>query len=440
MNNLDNILCRNCGNELKYSFANLGTSPLCNEIVKPGALNQGQWAYPLHACVCEECFLVQVGASISPEEIYSNYCYFSSYSSSWLDHAKRYVEMMIDLYGIDQNSFVVEIASNDGYLLQYFKEKNVLILGVEPSNTVAEVSIEKGIPTEEVFFGEQTAKSIRRRYQKADLLLGNNVLAHVPQIHDFINGLTALLSKKGIMTFEFPHLMQLVENNQFDTIYHEHFFYYSLHAIQSIFKSHGFKIFDVQELDTHGGSIRIFVTGETNKEHGITDDVTRILASEEEKGYLDINFYTQFNNNVKQTKRNLLSLLIKLKNQGKSIVGYGAPGKGNTLLNYCGIGTDFIDYTVDRSPHKQGHYLPGSLIPVYDVEKISETKPDYIMILPWNLKDEIMKQMNYVQGWGAKFIIPIPEPMIVDPQEHEVVESYNMDITKVDKVESLEAN
>jgi hypothetical protein len=418
---LDNqqiLKCRNCGNKLTSSFADLGAAPLCNEIVKPEELNRGQRTYPLHAYVCEECFLVQIGASVSPEEIYSDYSYFSSYSNSWLEHARQYVEMMTDKYGINRDSFVVEIASNDGYLLQYFKEKNIPVLGVEPSGTVARASIEKGIPTEEVFFGEQAAQTLEQKYQSADLILGNNVLAHVPQIHDFVSGLEILLGEKGIMTFEFPHLMQLVENNQFDTIYHEHFFYYSIHAVQSILKNHGFKIFDLQELDTHGGSVRIFVTRETNTEHNVSDNVKRILALEKEKGYLDINFYTKFNENVRQTKRELLSLLIDLKNKGKSIAGYGAPGKGNTLLNYCGIGTDFIDYTVDRSPHKQGHYLPGSLIPIYDIDKIRDTKPGYVLILPWNLKEEIMKQISYISDWGGKFIIPIPKPMIVGAQTY----------------------
>ena len=413
MKNLGKSSCRNCGNELKHTFADLGASPLCNEIVKPSALGNGQLSYPLHAYVCDECFLVQVGAGISPKEIYADYSYFSSYSDSWLDHANRYVQMMIERYEINQDSFVVEIASNDGYLLQYFKERNIPILGVEPSSTVAQAALEKGIPTEEVFFGGQAAEKLKEKYKSADLILGNNVLAHVPQIHDFVKGLEIMLSEKGIMTFEFPHLLQLVENNQFDTIYHEHFFYYSLQAVQSIFKEHGLQIFDVQELSTHGGSIRIFVSRERNKTYGISDNVKQMLSEERDKGYLDVDFYKTFDNNVQQTKRDLLTLLIELKNKDKTIVGYGAPGKGNTLLNYCGIGTDFIDYTVDRSPHKQGHYLPGSLVPIHHPEKIKETKPDYVFILPWNLKEEIMSQISYIREWGGEFIIPIPEPSIV---------------------------
>ncbi|MCW9706751.1 class I SAM-dependent methyltransferase [Fodinibius salsisoli] len=416
-NTLQDIECRNCGKELIHSFADLGATPLCNEIINPEELNRGQKEYPLHVYVCEECFLVQVGACVSPEVIYSDYSYFSSYSDSWLDHARRYVDTMIGLYNINPNSFVVEIASNDGYLLQYFKEKNIPHFGVEPSNTVAQAALNKGIPTEEVFFGKQTADSLREKYQEADLILGNNVLAHVPNIHDFVGGLEILLGDKGIMTFEFPHLMQLVENIQFDTIYHEHFFYYSLHAVQSIFKSHGFKIFDVQELNTHGGSIRIFVSRKTNTQRKISDNVKRILHDEKVKGYLNIEFYTTFNKNVQQLKRDLLSLLIQEKNKGKSIVGYGAPGKGNTLLNFCGIGTDFMDFTVDRNPHKQDHFLPGSLIPIYQPEKIMEAKPDYVFILPWNLKREIMNQTNYIGEWGGKFIIPIPYPRIMPAQK-----------------------
>jgi len=411
---LENQRCRNCGNELTYTFADLGASPLCNEIIKPEALNEGQQSYPLHAYVCDECFLVQVGTSISPKEIYADYSYFSSYSDSWLAHARRYVEIMSENYALGRNSFVTEIASNDGYLLQYFKEREIPILGIEPSHTVAEAAIKKGIPTEEVFFGEKTAHELANKYTRADLILGNNVLAHVPQIHDFVKGLRLMLSEKGIMTFEFPHLQQLVENNQFDTIYHEHFFYYSLHAVQTIFENHGFKIFDVQQLSTHGGSIRIFVSRAANRKYEVSGRVKKMLALEKEKGYLDVEFYTRFEENVKKTKRDLLSLLTKLKNNGKNIVGYGAPGKGNTLLNYCGIGTDFLDYTVDRSPHKQGHYLPGSLIPIHHPDMIRETKPDYVLILPWNLKDEIMSQMSDVQEWDAKFIVPIPKPMVVN--------------------------
>jgi 2-polyprenyl-3-methyl-5-hydroxy-6-metoxy-1,4-benzoquinol methylase len=407
--------CLNCQNELKHTFADLGTSPLCEEFVKSEDVNHGQQFYPLHAYVCEACYLVQVGEYVSPEHIYSDYYYYSSYSDSWLNHAKQYVEMMVNGhgYGINQDSFVVEIASNDGYLLQYFQEKNIPILGVEPSENVAVESIKKGIPTEKVFFGESTAKRLKDKYKSADLILGNNVLAHVPKINDFVKGLDIMLAENGIMTFEFPHLLQLVKNNQFDTIYHEHFFYYSLLSVESIFRKHGMKIFDVQELGTHGGSIRIFVARKSNKERTITNNVKRILELEKQKGYQDLELYQSFEENVRRTKRDILSLLIDLKNNGKTIAGYGAPGKGNTLLNYCGIRTDFLDYTVDRNPNKHGYFLPGSLIPIYHPDKIKETRPDYVFILPWNLKEEIMDQISYVREWGAKFIIPIPEPTII---------------------------
>lgn len=408
-----NNKCLNCSNTLEDTFVDLGTSPLCEEFVKPENINNGQQFYPLHAYVCDECFLVQVGEYVSPEEIYSDYYYFSSYSDSWLAHAQEYVETMTANYGINQESFVVEIASNDGYLLQYFKNKEIPILGVEPSDNVARVSIEKGIPTEQLFFGKDTAGELQKKYKPADLILGNNILAHVPQINDFIEGLDIMLSEKGIMTFEFPHLLQLIENNQFDTIYHEHFFYFSLITVASIFRTQGMKIFDVQELNTHGGSVRIFVTRASNEDYQVSDRVKEILSLEKEKGFLDIDFYKGFDERVQQTKTNLLELLIDLKKQNKTIVGYGAPGKGNTLLNYCGIRRDFIDYTVDRNPNKQGYYLPGSLIPIHHPDKIRETRPDYVFILPWNLKEEIMKQIDYVRDWGGKFIVPIPKPVII---------------------------
>lgn len=413
MNKSGTVNCLNCSNKLEHTFADLGTSPLCEEFIKPENIDNGQQFYPLHAYVCEECFLVQVGEYVSPEEIYSDYYYFSSYSDSWLKHAENYVEMMIDDYGINKDSFVVEIASNDGYLLQYFKERNIPILGVEPSENVAQAAVEKGIPTEKVFFDKASAETLKKKYGSADLILGNNILAHIPEINNFIEGLEVMLDQKGIMTFEFPHLMQLIENNQFDTIYHEHFFYFSLITIRSIFKKHGMKIFDVQELSTHGGSIRIFVTRESNSDYKVSSNVERILRHEKEEGYLDVDFYKSFDEKVQQTKSDLLELLIDLKKQDKTIAGYGAPGKGNTLLNYCGIRRDFIDYTVDRNPNKQGYYLPGSLIPIFHPDKIKETKPDYVLILPWNLKDEIMNQINYVRDWGGKFIIPIPEPAII---------------------------
>lgn len=412
MDNEKEVKCLNCQNKLEHVFVDLGTSPLCNDYVKPEQVNTIQQSYPLVIYVCENCFLVQVGERVSPEKIYSDYYYFSSYSHSWLQHAKRYVELMVDKYRISREHFVVEIASNDGYLLQYFKKKEIPILGVEPSENVARASIEKGIPTEKVFFGEKTAKKLKEKYAAADVILGNNVLAHVPDINDFIKGLDVMLNEEGIMTFEFPHLFQLVKNNQFDTIYHEHFFYYSLIVVESLFKKHGMRIFDVQQLSTHGGSVRIFVARESNKKFPVNGSVERALNLEIENGYLDIDFYKSFGRKVQQLKTEIVTLVEDVKNHGHTLVGYGAPGKGNTLLNYCEIGRDMIDYTVDRNPSKQGHYLPGSLIPIYHPAKIRETKPDYVFILPWNLKDEIMEQLRYVRDWDGKFIIPIPEPVI----------------------------
>jgi len=406
--------CLNCGSKLKTTFSDLGTSPLCEEFVKPEHVNRGQKIYPLHVYVCDECLLVQVEEYVSPEEIYSDYYYFSSYSDSWLQHARDYTDFMVQNYPIDKDSFVVEVASNDGYLLQYFKEKGIPVLGVEPSENVASAALKKDIPTEKVFFGEKNAEKLREDYGLADLILGNNVLAHVPDINDFVKGLRVMLKDNGIVTFEFPHLMQLVENNQFDTIYHEHFFYYSLLAVKQIFEKHGMKLFDVQELATHGGSIRIFAAHSENDEYRIQDSVSRMLATEKEKGYEDIDFYKAFDENVRQIKRDILELLIGLKNQGKTIAGYGAPGKGNTLLNYCGIRKDFIEFTVDRNPNKHGQLLPGSLIPIFHPDKLKEAKPDYVFILPWNLKEEIMGQVSYVRDWGGKFIIPIPAPIIVE--------------------------
>lgn len=406
--------CLNCGTSLEYTFANLGTSPLCEEFVKPENVNKGQVIYPLHVYVCKQCMLVQVEEYVSPQEIYSDYYYYSSYSDSWLKHAEEYTDYMVEHYSINQDSFVVEIASNDGYLLQYFKEKNIPILGIEPSRNVAIEALKKEIPTEEVFFGEEIAVQLKDKYGTADLILGNNVLAHVPDIGDFVKGLKLMLAENGLMTFEFPHLMQLVENNQFDTIYHEHFFYYSLISVMSVFEKHGFKLFDVQKLSTHGGSIRIFVAHEENDLYPVRDSVTNLLKSEKLKGYNHMKLYADFDENVRETKRKILDLLISLKRENKVIAGYGAPGKGNTLLNYCGIRKDFLDYTVDRNPNKHGLFLPGSLIPIYEPAKIKETKPDYLFILPWNLKDEIIKQMSYIREWGGKFIIPIPEPVIVE--------------------------
>lgn len=406
--------CRFCGEELKVNFVDLGMSPICNDLIKPEQLNHMEPFYPLHAFVCEKCFLVQIEEYVSPKEIFNDYTYFSSYSDSWLKHAKAYADKMTNLLGLNENSKVVELASNDGYLLQYFVEKKIPVMGIEPAANVAEFAMKKGINTLVKFFGAETAKEAAERFGKADLLLGNNVLAHVPNINDFVSGMKILLKPQGTITMEFPHLMRLMEQNQFDTIYHEHFSYLSLIAVEKVFAYHGLELFDVEELPTHGGSLRIYAKHMEDNTRTVSENIVNLRNRELNAGFNKTEIYSEFEEKVKDTKRKILDFLIKAKAENKTIAGYGAPGKGNTLLNYCGIRTDFVDYTVDRSPHKQGHYLPGTLIPIYDPAKIKETKPDYIFILPWNLKDEIMNQLSYVREWGAKFVVPIPEVKVFD--------------------------
>ncbi|HEX2983770.1 MAG TPA: class I SAM-dependent methyltransferase [Ignavibacteriales bacterium] len=406
--------CRFCGEELKVNFVDLGMSPICNDLIKPEQLNHMEPFYPLHAFVCEKCFLVQIEEYVSPKEIFNDYTYFSSYSDSWLKHAKAYADKMTNLLGLNENSKVVELASNDGYLLQYFVEKKIPVMGIEPAANVAEFAMKKGINTLVKFFGAETAKEAAERFGKADLLLGNNVLAHVPNINDFVSGMKILLKPQGTITMEFPHLMRLMEQNQFDTIYHEHFSYLSLIAVEKVFAYHGLELFDVEERPTHGGSLRIYAKHMEDNTRTVSENIVNLRNRELNAGFNKTEIYSEFEEKVKDTKRKILDFLIKAKAENKTIAGYGAPGKGNTLLNYCGIRTDFVDYTVDRSPHKQGHYLPGTLIPIYDPAKIKETKPDYIFILPWNLKDEIMNQLSYVREWGAKFVVPIPEVKVFD--------------------------
>ena len=402
--------CRFCDQKLIHSVVDLGMSPLCQKHVKPSQKNDMERFYPLHAYICSHCWLMQLEEFATPEEIFADeYAYFSSYSDSWLQHAKRYTEQMIERFGFNSNHHIVEIASNDGYLLQWFHEKGIPVLGVEPAANVAEVAVHKGITTESVFFGIDTANRLSRQYGKADLLLGNNVLAHVPDINDFVGGMKTMLAPGGIITMEFPHLQRLIEENQFDTIYHEHFSYLSFSAVNRIFKHHGLTLFDVEELSTHGGSLRIYARHTENADRLVTERAKALLKRELDLGMETLEYYNTFQERVKETKRKLLQFLIDKKREGKNIVGYGAPGKGNTLLNYCGIRTDFLDYTVDRSPHKQGNFLPGSHIPIFAPEKIRETRPDYVIILPWNLKREIKEQMNYIEEWGGKFIVPIPE-------------------------------
>ena len=404
--------CRFCETPLRFTFVDLGMSPLCESYLSPGQLNQMEPFYPLRVFVCEKCFLVQLEEYVSPEEIFTEYAYFSSYADSWLQHVSNYTDFVTDRFGLTKNSFVVEVASNDGYLLQYFVKKGIPVLGIEPAKNVAKDAVEKGIPTLTEFFGEELARQLRDDGKLADLIAGNNVLAQVPDINDFVGGLKILLKPDGIITIEFPHLLRLMEENQFDTIYHEHFSYFSFVTAEKIFEAHGLTVFDVEELPTHGGSLRIYGRHTENKGLGITDRAREMHDREVQAGFMTMEHYSAFGEQVKETKRKLLDFLINAKREGKIIVGYGAPGKGNTLLNYCGIREDFIDFTVDRNPYKQGKFLPGTHIPIHAPEKIDETQPDYIFILPWNFKDEIMQQMAHARTWGAKFIVPIPEVRI----------------------------
>ena len=402
--------CRFCQTELKQTFVDLGTTPLANSYLKPENLDQAEPFFSLHVRVCAECFLVQLPELEKAENIFTDFLYFSSFSPSWLAHAKNYCQQMTSRFNLDENSQIVEIASNDGYLLQYFVQQNIKVLGIEPAKNVAEHAIAKGVPTITKFFGVETAKELVAKGIQADLTAANNVLAHVPNINDFVAGFAILLKDNGVATFEFPHLLNLVEKNQFDTIYHEHFSYLSLTTVEKIFKAHSLKVFDVENLPTHGGSLRVFAT---KGDHAISENVANLKQKESEFGLTNIEFLTNYSKQVKQTKRDLLAKLIEIKNADKSIVAYGAAAKGNTLLNYCGIKTDFIDYVCDLNIHKQGNFLPGTQIKIASPEKIKETKPDFVIILPWNLADEIMQQLEFIKDWNGKFIIPIPTVKIV---------------------------
>lgn len=399
--------CRFCNHLLNHTFVDLGMSPLSNAYLKSDAIHKAEKFYPLHAYVCGNCFLVQLEEFETPEQIFSDYAYFSSYSETWLRHAENYTDLMIQRFSFNANSQVIEIASNDGYLLQYFQKKGIPVLGIEPAANVVQVAEEKGIPSLVKFFGVSTAQELFNQGIQADLLLGNNVLAHVPDLNDFVAGMKIILKPDGILTMEFPHVLQLILQNQFDTIYHEHFSYFSFLTVEKVFAHHGITLFDVEELPTHGGSLRIYGQHQQGKQQ-ISDRVSLLKSKESEAGLTQLETYLGFAEKVKSTKRNLLSFLIDIKNQGKSIVGYGAPAKGNTLLNYCGIRTDLLDYTVDRSPYKQGLFLPGTHIPIYHPDKIMETQPDYLLILPWNIKHEIIEQMSFIRQWGGQFVVPIP--------------------------------
>jgi SAM-dependent methyltransferase len=405
--------CRFCGASLEHSVVDLGMSPLCESYVPAEALDKVEPFYPLHVKVCATCFLVQIGQYVRADEIFTEYAYFSSFSTAWLKHAEDYVTMISDRLKLDQKSFVIELASNDGYLLQYFVKKGIPCLGIEPAANVAKVALERGVPSDVSFFGEDKGRELAAAGKKADLVLGNNVLAQVPDLNSFVAGIPHVLKPTGTVTFEFPHLMRLFEENQFDTIYHEHFCYFSLISTEMIFARHGLVVFDVEELWTHGGSLRVYARHASDTTRPVTNRLLALREREEAAGYRRIETYTRFEEKVRETKRKLLELLISEKRGGKRIVGYGAPGKGNTLLNYCGIRTDFVDFTVDRNPYKQGKFLPGTHIPIHHPDRLDQAKPDYILILPWNFKDEILAQLAHARSWGAKFIVPIPEATIL---------------------------
>jgi SAM-dependent methyltransferase len=401
--------CRFCGAPLETTFVDLGMSPLCESFVRPDQLAEMEPFYPLHAYVCGRCFLVQLQEFVTPDQIFTEYAYFSSYSTSWVEHARRYAEMMIARFKLGPASKVMEIASNDGYLLQHFVARGVPVLGIEPAANVAKVAVEKGVPSIVRFFGRQSAAEIAAAHGRPDLLLGNNVLAHVPDINDFVGGMKVLLAPNGLITMEFPHLARLMAENQFDTIYHEHFSYLSFVTVERIFAHHGITLFDVEELPTHGGSLRIYGRHVENAALAVTGRARELRQREIDDGFLTQERYRGFDEQVKATKRKLLSFLIDAKQRGKKVVGYGAPGKGNTLLNYCGIRTDFLDFTVDANPYKHGKFTPGTRIPILAPEKLRDARPDYVLILPWNLKDEIGAQAAYIREWGGKLVVPIPE-------------------------------
>lgn len=405
--------CRFCRAPLRHTFADLGMSPLCESFVAPEDRNSVEPFYPLHVWVCEACFLVQLEEYVSPDAIFSEYAYFSSYSDSWLAHAERYVAMVMERFSLTDAHHVVEIASNDGYLLQYFVKRGIPVTGIEPAANVAKAAREKGVNTVVRFFGCDTATHLASEDKQADLIVGNNVLAHVPNINDFVGGMPILLKPEGVVTMEFPHLLQLVDNNQFDTIYHEHFSYLSLMVVAEIFQAHQLRVFDVEELSTHGGSLRIYACHK-DATHEEQPAVRQLIQREEDAGYRELGVYRAFGEKVVATKNKLLRFLIDAREAGKTVAGYGAPGKGNTFLNYAGIKPDLLAYTVDRNPYKHGRYCPGSRIPIFPVEHIDETKPDYILILPWNLREEIMGQMDHARRWGARFVVPIPEVIVYD--------------------------
>lgn len=402
-------VCRFCSSPLRTTFVDLGTSPLCQTHVAPEDLQKMEPFFPLHAYLCERCFLVQLQEFVSPSDIFSEYAYFSSYSTSWVEHARNFCDLAIGRFRLTTSSKVMEIASNDGYLLQHFVARGIPVLGIEPAANVARVAVERGISTTVCFFGRPTAAAIAEEHGRPDLLIGNNVLAHVPDLNDFVAGMKLLLAPHGVITMEFPHLQRLMAENQFDTIYHEHFSYFSFVTVEKVFEHHGLAIADVEELPTHGGSLRIYARHTGDESVPTSPRVSELRAREINDGFLDAGRYSGFAEQVKATKRRLLAFLIDAKNRGKKVVGYGAPGKGNTLLNYCGIRTDFLDFTVDANPYKQGKFTPGTRIPILAPEAIRTARPDYVLILPWNLRAEISSAAGFVREWGGKFVVPIPD-------------------------------
>jgi SAM-dependent methyltransferase len=401
--------CRFCSSPLRTTFVDLGASPLCESFLRAEDLERMEPFYPLRVWVCDDCFLVQLEEYVSGEAIFTEYAYFASYSESWLAHVRRYADMMTERLGLGPHSRVVEVGSNDGYLLQWFVARGIPVLGIDPAVNVVQAAIARGVPSIARLFGVELARELAAQGMQADLVAGNNVLAQVTDLNGFVEGLRLILKPRGVITIEFPHLMRLIEENQFDTIYHEHFSYFSFLTAERLFAAHGLTLFDVEELPTHGGSLRIHARHAGDDSRPVGERVTALRARELTAGFDRLSRYASFTEQVHETKRRLLEFLIAARRAGKSIAGYGAPGKGNTLLNYCGIRTDFLDYTVDRNPYKHGRFLPGTRIPIFAPERIFETRPDYVLILPWNLKDEIMEQMAGIRAWGGQFVVPIPD-------------------------------
>jgi SAM-dependent methyltransferase len=408
--------CRLCGAPLKTTFVNLGMSPLCESFLTEDQLDQMEPYLPLHVLTCGACFLVQLREYVNPAHIFTEYAYFSSFAASMVEHARLYCHMIKDRLALSSQSKVFEIASNDGYLLQHFLPLNIPVTGIEPAANVAEAAREKNVPTIVAFFGQKLAGRLVGEGHRADLIIGNNVLAQVPDLNDFTAGMAHLLAPQGVITLEFPHLERLIEDTMFDTIYHEHFSYFSFVTIDRLASRHGLRVFDVEKIATHGGSLRVYLC-RANASHETRPAVANLLAHERAAGFETLETYMRFDTKVHVLKRGLLSFLIEAKDEGKKICGYGAPGKGNTLLNYCGIGTDFLDFTVDRNPYKHGRFTPGMHIPIRPVSAIDEARPDYLLILPWNLTQEIVTQMRHVSDWGCKFIVPVPDVRVIDPLE-----------------------